>query len=87
MNNESPKRYQSSLAGAMVHFSHPFAATSRARMRTRCNMVEDRRLLTSRSSPLRVVRLGGCDRVMDSHNDIFPGGGLLSGETVVWIVG
>lgn len=52
-------------------------------MPTRCNMVEDRRLLTSRSSPLRVVQIGGCDRVIDSHDDIFPESGLLSGETVV----
>lgn len=46
-------------------------------------MVEDRRLLTSRSGPLRVVMIGGCDWGIDSHDDVFPESGLLSGETVV----
>lgn len=46
---------------------------ARLRMRTPNNMVEDRRLLTRLGSPLRVVQLGGCDRVMASHGDVFPG--------------
>lgn len=54
-------------------FRIPLAATGPAADANANNMVEDRRLLTRLGSPLRVVQLGGCDRVMASHGDVFPG--------------